>query len=136
MRSVVVDVLDRTITSGETALVESDGDGTALRRYLHAAIDTGLGVVNIIHPLLDDTDWPDLAERAGELARRLVDNARDAATVGPAFTEADIAHAAIRFARPLSIGLDPDTESELAHRHLDFYLEGVEAAATSTTRRG
>lgn len=135
-RAVVIDVLDRTITAGETALSESDGDGTALRRYLRAAIDNRLGVVNIVYSLLDDTDWPDLAGRARELTRRLLLDAREAATVGPTFTEADIAHAAIRFARPLSIGLDPGTESELAHQQLDFYLDGVEAAATSASGSG
>ncbi|MDW3218226.1 MAG: helix-turn-helix domain-containing protein [Acidimicrobiales bacterium] len=136
LRAVVVDVLDRTITAGEVALAEAAGDGTALRRYLHAAIDNGVGVVNIIHPLLDDTDWPDLTERAAKMTRRLLHHAREASTVGPAFTEADITYTSIRFARPLAIGLDSDTESKLAHRQLDLYLDGAEAAATSTTHSG
>lgn len=136
LRAVVIDVLDRTITAGETAIVESDGDGAALRRYLHAAIDIGLGVVNIIHSLLDDTDWPDLTERAGGLTRRLLRDARAAGTVGPEFTIDDITHTAIRFARPLTIGLDADTESMVAHRQLDLYLDGAEAAASSTTTSG
>lgn len=131
LRAVVMDVLDRTITAGEVALAEAEGDGTALRRYLHAAIDNGLGVVNIIHPLLDDTDWPDLTERAAKMTRRLLHDARAAATVGPAFTGADITYAAVRFARPLAIGLDPDTESTVAHQQLDLYVDGAEAAATN-----
>lgn len=133
LRAVVLAVLDRTVTAGESALVDSNGDGTALRCYLHAAIDNRLGVVNIIHPLLDDTDWPEVTERAAKMTRQLLRDAREAATVGLTFTEGDITYASIRFARPLAIGLDPDTESMLAHRQLDLYLDGAEATATSTT---
>ncbi|MEX1271511.1 MAG: TetR family transcriptional regulator, partial [Acidimicrobiia bacterium] len=53
LRGVAVDVLARTIAAGEAALDEADG-GAALRRYLHEAIDIGLGAVNIVHPLLHD----------------------------------------------------------------------------------
>ena len=50
LRAVVLDVLDRTIARGAAALAESADGGAALRRYLHDSIDTGVGVVNIIHP--------------------------------------------------------------------------------------
>ena len=60
LHAVARHVLEATIAAGE-AIVSSDVDSLeAVRQYLHAAIDLGIGVVNIIHPLLEDTDWPDL----------------------------------------------------------------------------
>ena len=59
LQAVVLDVLDRTIDQGNSALAESATGGEALRRYMHAAIDNGLGVVNIVYALLDTSDWPD-----------------------------------------------------------------------------
>ncbi len=130
LRAVTLDVLDRTIAAGEQALVDADGDGSAVGRYLHATIDIGLGVVNIVHPLLDDTDWPDRTTAAGDVLQRVLADAHAAETVGGDVTAADITHAAIRFARPLAIGLAPASESEIAHRQLDVYLEGLAAAVT------
>jgi len=40
-------VLDPTIGQGNTALAKSATGSEALRRCMHAAIDTGLGVVNV-----------------------------------------------------------------------------------------
>jgi hypothetical protein len=56
--------LERSISAGE-AIFESVLDGVvALRQYMHAALDNGIGVVNMIHPLLEKRDWPDLLSRA------------------------------------------------------------------------
>lgn len=133
LRAVVLEVLDRTIAAGEDALTHSGGNGTALSRYLHAAIDTGLGVVNIVHPLLDDTHWPDHAVAANDVIQRLLSDARQAGAIGSDITTTDIAHSAIRFARPLAIGIDPATEREIAHRQLDHYLSGLRSGADRTS---
>ena len=118
-------VLERTIADGEAILQNSvDGIG-ALRQYMHAAVEDGIGVVNIIHPLLERRDWADLTMRAGallkELVARLVRDGR-----GPNdLSERDIVFALIRFARPLAVGLPPEEERQLVHRHLDFYIDGL-----------
>jgi len=125
LRAVVVDVLDRTIDLGDAALTESATGGDALRSYMHAAIDTGLGVVNIVHALLDDTDWPQQRIAAQDLLGRLVDAARSDGAIDPTVTPSDIAIATIRFCRPLLIGLEPDDERAIAHRQLDTYLNGL-----------
>lgn len=130
LRAVVLDVLDRTIHLGETALAESSSGGEALRRYMNDAIDTGLGVVNIVYPMLDSTDWPERRSAAGEVLERLTEAARRDGAVGKGVTASDIAIASIRFCRPLAIGLDPADEREIAHRHLDNYLDGLAANAT------
>ncbi len=125
LHAVVLDVLDRTIEGGEAALAESSTGGEALRRYLHHAIDCGLGVVNIVHPLLDDRDWPDRRAAAADLLERLVGAARRDGAVGEDTDATDLALAAIRFCRPLAIGLGPDAERATAHRQLATYLDGL-----------
>jgi AcrR family transcriptional regulator len=129
LRAVVLDVLDSTIRLGETALAESPNGRVALRRYLHDAIDTGLGVVNVIHPMLDNTDWPERRSAATEVLERLTEGARHDGAIGREIGPDDIAIASIRFCRPLAIGLAPADERAIAHRHLDDYLDGLAANA-------
>jgi AcrR family transcriptional regulator len=140
LRAVVLDVLDRTIHLGETALAESTSGREALRRYLHDAIDTGLGVVNVVYPMLDSTDWPERRSAAGDVLERLTEAARRDGVVGKGVKASDIAIASIRFCRPLAIGLDPDHEREIAHRHLDDFLDGLavnaDRRADESSRRG
>ena len=129
LRAVAIDVLDRTIAAGEAALDEATDGGDALRRYMHAATEIGLGVMNIVYPLLDAPDWPDRRARAEHLLDRLVAHARDDGAIGPNVTTTDIAFAVIRFGRPLAIGLPPDAEHEVARRQIDTYLAGLAATA-------
>jgi AcrR family transcriptional regulator len=130
LRAVVLDVLDRTIDRGDAALAESATGDEALRRYMHAAIDSGLGVVNVVHALLDDADWPDRRAAAHDVLDRLIDVARRDGAIDDDVTATDIALATIRFCRPLAIGLDPTDERATAHRQLDSYLDGLAARAT------
>lgn len=125
LRAVALDALDRTIAAGNAALEASATGAEAVRRYLHAAIDAGLGVVNIVHPLLDDTDWPDRTVAARDVLDRLIGAARRDGTIGKDVVATDIAFAAIRFCRPLAIGLDPAGERAIAHRQADHYLDGL-----------
>ncbi len=129
LHAVALDVLDRTIDKGEAALVEPVTGVEALRRYMHDAIDTGLGVVNIVYPLLDTTDWPDRHAAAQDLLDRLIDVAQIDGAIGVDVSTTDIALATIRFCRPLAIGLDPADERAIAHRQLDTYLDGLATAA-------
>lgn len=127
LRAVVLDVLDRTIDQGNSALAESATGGEALRRYMHAAIDNGLGVVTIVHALLDTSDWPDRRVAAQDMLDQLIDTARRANAIDNNVTATDIALATIRFCRPLAIGLEPAAERAIAHRHLNSYLDGLAA---------
>jgi AcrR family transcriptional regulator len=129
LHAVVLDVLDRAIHLGDAARREPVSGGEALRRYMHAAIDSGLGVVNVLHALLERQDWPDQRAAARDLLARLVDAARADGALDPTVTPADIAIAAIRFCRPLAIGLEPAEDRAIAHRHLDTYLDGLMPSA-------
>lgn len=128
LRAVALETIDRAIEYGNAALAESPDGRGALGRYLHAAIDAGLGAVNIVHPLLDDHDWPDRREAAEDLLRRLVAAAEQNREISADVTSHEIALAAIRFCRPLAIGLDAARERSIAHHQLDCYLDGLAAA--------
>jgi AcrR family transcriptional regulator len=65
-----------------------------------------------------------------DVLERLTDAARRDGVLGSGVTADDIAIASIRFCRPLAIGLDPAHEREIAHRHLDDYLDGLAVNAT------
>lgn len=128
-------VLDRSISDGEN-LVETVPDGIdALRRYMHAALDNGIGAVNIIRPLLQKPDWPDLRARAVTLMRKLVESAERSGALRDDLSERDIVFALTRFARPLAMGLPADEERALAHRHLDFYIDGLCVGQSQSTVR-
>lgn len=125
LRAVAVEVIDRAVEEGRAALEQSSDGGAALRRYLHAAIDAGLGAVNIVHPLLADHDWPDRSIAARDVLDRLVAAAVRDGAIDRNYSPADLALAAIRFSRPLGIGIGPAREREIAHQQLDRYLDGL-----------
>lgn len=134
LHAVARHVLEQSIGAGE-ALIGTVPDGVeALRRYMHAALDRGIGVVNIIHPLLETRDWPDLVARAGALMKTMVGRAKHDGALRADICERDIVFALIRFARPLAVGLSAGEERALAHRHLDFYVDGLCVAAAPRKR--
>jgi hypothetical protein len=92
--------------------------------------------VNILHPLLEKPDWPDLRTRAAALMKSMVDRAVRQGSVRTDLSERDIVFGLTRFARPLAVGLPPDEERVLAHRHLDFYLDGLRAEKPGPSERG
>ena len=125
LHAAVRHVLEKTISAGED-LVETVPDGVdVLRQYMHMALDSGIGVVNIIHPLLENRDWPDLLARATALMKSIVGRAVQEGSVRGDLSERDIVFALIRFARPLPVGLPSSEERALAYRHLDFYIDGL-----------
>lgn len=118
-------VLESSIGAGET-LVANETEGLdALRQYMHLALDNGIGVVNIVHPLLDNHDWADLRVRAAALMNKLVSRAAEGGRLRNDLSERDVVFALIRFARPLAIGLPLNEERAIAHRHLDIYIDGL-----------
>jgi AcrR family transcriptional regulator len=117
--------LEKTIGAGEAIVQEAASGLDALRQYMHAALDNGIGVVNIVHPLLENRDWPDLRVRAAALLKALIARTSAEATLTGDVSERDIIFATIRFSRPLAIGLPAPEERALAHRHLDFFIDGL-----------
>lgn len=125
LHAAVRHVLEQSIAAGETLLADVPDGVDALRRYMHAALEHGIGVVNIVHPLLERRDWPDLRARAEALMQGMVKGAVRTGRVRADLSERDVVFAMIRFARPLAVGLPAAEERALAHRHLDVYIDGL-----------
>jgi AcrR family transcriptional regulator len=136
LHATVRHVLETTIAAGETLVDKVPNGVDALRQYMHLALDSGIGVVNILYPLLDRRDWNDLRLRAEKLMKALVGRAAQDGSLRDDFSVRDIVFALTRFARPLAVGLPAAEERKLAHRHLDFYIDGLCASRPTTTATG
>lgn len=135
LHAVARHVLERAITTGEEIVASSADSIDAVRQYVHAAVDHGIGVVHMIHPLLEDTDWPDLHSRADALMTTLLERNRNDHRLRPDLSVGDIVFATIRFGRPLAIGLPPEEDRAIAHRQLDRYVDGLIATPPPRTRK-
>ena len=127
-------VLEKTIAAGEQIVASDANSEEAVRRYMHEAIEHGIGVVNIVHPLLDDHDWPDLQARADVVLTALMERSRADHKLRSDLSVSDIVFATIRFGRPLAIGLPSAEDREIAHRQLDRYVDGLRATPAGTRR--
>ena len=125
LHAVAEHTLDRTIIAAETALA-SDSDGfDTLSSYAHGAVSIGVGVLNLIRPLLHGADWATQRHRIDTLLEAVLDRGRHDGTIRPEVRRADVVFAIIRFSRCLGVGLSREDERALAHRHLDIYLNGL-----------
>ena len=135
LHAVARHVLEKTIAAGEQIVASDANSEDAVRRYLHEAIEHGIGVVSIIHPLLDDHNWPDLQVRADGVLAALMERSRADHELRSDLSVSDLVFATIRFGRPLAIGLPSADDREIAHRQLDRYVDGLRATP-NTLRRG
>lgn len=123
--SVAQHALERAIDVAQAAL-DGHVDGyAALRQYMHAAVREGVGVLNLIHPLLDHPDWSTQRVRVTALFEAMLESGKRESLLRGDVEIADIVFAVIRFSRPLAIGLSRADERALAHRHLDLYVDGL-----------
>lgn len=134
LHAVVRHALGRSIAAGEAALADTADSLEVLRKYMHAAVDNGIGVVNLVHPLLDKPH-PDLRARAKSLIHTMLERGKHEGRLRSDASPADIVFATIRFSRPLAVGLSVADERVIAHRHVDIYVDGLSGSATKTTQR-
>lgn len=125
LHSIALRVLDRSNAAGEQSLAGAADSFDALRRYLHAAVDDGVGVLNMIYPLIESPDWPEQRAKAQSILSTMLRRAKAEGRIRRDTSMADVAFAIIRFCRPLAVGLPPDEERAIAHRHIDTYLDGL-----------
>jgi AcrR family transcriptional regulator len=118
-------VLEQSTTTAETALADAPDAYEALRRYMHAAVAGGVGVLNLIHPVLHDPDWTEQRATASRLLGEILERGRQAGLIRDEARISDIVFAVIRFSRPVAIGLSRADERAIAHRHLDLYIDGL-----------
>ena len=117
-------VLQRAVEAAEAAL----GSDDPVRSYLHTAIEHGVGVLNLLHPVLDEPDWREQRNRMAPLLEQIVERGRASGRLRADVRTIDLVAAVIRFSRPLAVGLSPEDDRALAHRHLDLYVDGMAAA--------
>ena len=125
--AVAEHTLVRSIEAAETALTTAPDGYGALRRYMHAAVGLGAGVLNLIRPLLDDPDWTGQRDRMTTLLETILERGRNDGRLRRETRTPDIVLAVIRFSRPVAIGLSHADERAIAHRHLDIYIDGLGA---------
>lgn len=128
LEAVAEHALDQGIEAAEAALTSGYDGYDALRHYVHAAVTRGVGVLHLVHPLLDAPDWRDQRSRITPLLEAIVDQGKRSGCLREETRVVDVVFAVIRFSRPLAMGLARDDERTLAHRHLDIYLDGLRAA--------
>lgn len=125
LNAVAHQVLDHSAAAAETALADAPNGVEALRRYMHAAVDNGLGALNLVHPLLDDPQWPAQRARAEEILQAVLDRADSEHLIRNDTSSTEIGFAIIRFCRPLAVGRSLADERSIAHRHIDTYVDGL-----------
>lgn len=127
LHAVVRYALERSIEAGEAALAASPSAFDAIRTYMHAAVDSGIGVVNLVYPLLD-RPHPDLRARAESMLHTMIEGGKHEGRLRSDASAGDIVFATIRFSRPLAVGLSAADERAIAHRHIDIYVDGLDCS--------
>ena len=131
LRAVVLDALTRTRLAAERA-AELDDPFEALATYLRIALE--LRVSAVMPQVLDvmDLDDPEIAAaRDASVVEQLVDAAREAGDLPADIRFADVAMMLVRIARPLPGPLPMEAKDELARRHLELFIRGLRAPATT-----
>ncbi|MER5767558.1 TetR/AcrR family transcriptional regulator [Streptomyces sp. NPDC001985] len=133
IHEVVLSVLSRTARLAEEAMGEEPDSFDAVRRFVHGAAEERIGA---LCPLLSgafDSGPPELDAGRERLERAMVELIERAQAAGRMRTDValgDLMVALSQLSRPL-----PGTEcldmARFVHRHLQLFLDGLEAPARS-----
>ncbi|MGP8301213.1 TetR/AcrR family transcriptional regulator [Streptomyces inhibens] len=130
---VTLSVMSRTADAAESALAEESDAFRALRRFVHAAVEERIGA---LCPLLSDgidRDHPDLLaarERLEAAVEAVMGAARDSGQLRTDIAVGDLMVAITQLTRPLPGSACTDFE-KFVHRHLQLFLDGMQAPARS-----
>ncbi|WP_046496293.1 TetR/AcrR family transcriptional regulator [Streptomyces odonnellii] len=133
IHDVVLFVMARATDHAERIATEESDPFHALRRFVHIAADERIGA---LCPLLSnafDSDHPDLyagRERLEEAVEGLMERARKAGRLRTDVAVGDLMVALSQLTRPLP-GTGCLTMDRFAHRHLQLFLDGLEAPVRS-----
>lgn len=128
---IALHAIDRAIEAAERAVADAGDAYAALRQYMHAAVERGVGVLNLVAPLIENPDWGTQRARIGTLLDTILSDAKAATLIRDDVEVADIVFPVIRHSRPVSMGQSKTDERALAHRHLDIYIDGLGSGASS-----
>ncbi|MEV6794893.1 TetR/AcrR family transcriptional regulator [Streptomyces sp. NPDC051320] len=132
-RQVVLSVMAHVADQVEAAAAEEPDGFTALRRFVHAAADEKIGALCPMRSDDFDRDDPEILAERDRLERSVVglmDRARQEGQLRSDIAVGDLFVALFQLTRPLPgtscLGLD-----RFVHRHLQLFLDGLQAPARS-----
>jgi AcrR family transcriptional regulator len=139
MRAVILDALAKTAEAGERALMDAPDAFGSLTTYMHAVLD--LRIAAVIPVLLeqvglDGDELTSARERGARALQQIVDAAHATGSLSSDVTFGDIGLMLIRLSRPLPGRIAPELNSQLAHRHLDLLINGLQPAGLATAALG
>ncbi|MFE9256153.1 TetR/AcrR family transcriptional regulator [Streptomyces sp. NPDC006879] len=130
---VVLYVMGRVMGEVESALDAEPDAFAALRRFVHAAADERIGALCPILSAGFDGEHPELLDALDQLGgavEGLVARARAEGGLRPDVESGDLMLALTQLSRPLPGGACPDAD-RFVHRHLQLFLDGLQAPARS-----
>ncbi|MFI6286076.1 TetR/AcrR family transcriptional regulator [Streptomyces sp. NPDC051018] len=130
---VVVSVLSRTCDQVERAMAEEADSFAAVRRFVHGAADERTGALCPMIAGSFDEDHPELLEERERLEAAVEDLIARAQSAGRMRTDVgvgDLMIAISQLTRPLP-GSSCLSNDVFVHRHLELFLDGLEAPARS-----
>ncbi|MEU8138956.1 TetR/AcrR family transcriptional regulator [Streptodolium elevatio] len=129
IRAVVLNTFSAMVDAAQDAEANGTDAYHALRLFMHRALDAKIGATM---PALagrvvfdDEVDGARLA--AGTVVQRILDTAQEQGLVRKDIAFGDITFMVIRLTRPLPAIAKLLVDGDLAHRHLDIYLDGLRA---------
>lgn len=127
LRQVAVDMLKQSTIVANTALAEEPDAFAALTRFMHAAIDSRLGVIMpmLAERIAADEELLTVRDDSKRALEALVKAAHDEQSLRQDVGPGDISLLVIRVARPLPMPITAEANRRLSHRHLELILDGL-----------
>src|SRR5262249_28503376 len=119
----------RVAHEARLALAEEPTAFQALARYLHRALDLGIGAVMPlpIGPANLDAEMRHARDQSAEPVQHMIAAAQSEGTLRTDVTFGDMGSLLIRLTRPLPGPFPRALDRAIAHRHLDLLLAGLRA---------
>ncbi|MFC7976676.1 TetR/AcrR family transcriptional regulator [Streptomyces cinereoruber] len=133
VREVVLSLMARVAELAERAAAEETDTFAALRRFIHGAADERVGALCLMLDGAFDRDHPDLVaerDRLEGVVQGIVDRAQRAGRLRADIGVGDLMLAVSQLTRPLP-GTACAAFTPFVHRHLQLFLDGLEAPARS-----
>ncbi|WFB07251.1 TetR/AcrR family transcriptional regulator [Streptomyces sp. LX-29] len=135
IQAVALDVFTALIAAARGALAEEPDPAVGLRRFMHAALDLKVG--SVMPSLMGRVDVDSMVDAARgdavEPVQEMLTRAQRDGLIREDVVFGDIALVLTRLSRPLP-GARIPFDGDLAHRHLDVYIDGLRAPGAEWSR--
>ncbi|HSA51872.1 MAG TPA: TetR/AcrR family transcriptional regulator [Yinghuangia sp.] len=133
IRAVVLDTFQRIVEKAEAAMAEGTDAFDALRRFMHAALDIKIGATMpvLAGRVVFDEEVDKARLEAGNRLQPMLERAQEQGLVRPDIAFGDLTLMVMRLSRPLPAITRLVIDADIAHRHLDIYLDGLRAGGNN-----